>query len=283
MGAAVTSGTVADALGASIDALEAAGVESPRLDAELLLARATGIDRARLIADPEAGLEPAAARAFGELVRRRLRREPVAYILGRKWFRELELEVDRRALIPRPETELLVDVALELRPKRVLDVGTGTGAVALAVASELSGCEVTATDTSAAALGLARQNAERLGLSERVRFVDAMLPERLDFDLLLANLPYVTESEWEGLTPEIREWEPRAALVAGPDGLAAIRELLGALVRRAADGELVESVGLEVGAGQAAAVRGLVKEAGYARTEARHDIAGIERVVLGRR
>jgi len=229
-------GSVGEALRAAVDGLRAAGVESPRLDAELLLAEAAGLERARLIAAPEAELEPAAARRFGELVRRRLRREPVSQILGRKGFRRLELAVDRRVLTPRPETELLVEVALERRPRRALDVGTGSGAIALALADELPSCEVVATDASAAALEVARANAARLGLAERVRFFVGTLPgeaggggEGSDgeaFDLVLANLPYVPEPEWERLPPEVREWEPREALVAGADGLDAYRALL---------------------------------------------------------
>src|SRR6185503_6085038 len=202
------SGTAREALTAASDALTAAGVADARLDAELLLAEATGWGRARLAAEPDAGVERGAARRFGEMVRRRIRREPVAYILGRKGFRGLELAVDGRALIPRPETELLVDVALELAPRTVLDVGTGSGAVALAVADELPGAAVTATDTSETALVLARENAERLGLSGRVSFASGTVPDG-EFDLLLANLPYVAAGEWAGLEPEIREFEPR--------------------------------------------------------------------------
>jgi release factor glutamine methyltransferase len=123
---------VGEALGAAAEALAAAGVETPRLDAEVMLAAASGLDRSALVASPEAELEPAAARAFGEMVRRRLRREPVAYIVGRRGFRRIELAVDRRVLIPRPETELLVEIALERQPRSVLDVGTGSGAIALA-------------------------------------------------------------------------------------------------------------------------------------------------------
>jgi release factor glutamine methyltransferase len=197
------AGSVADALGASVDALAAAGVDSPRLDAELMLAEAVGSDRARLIAEPEAAIDPPAARAFGAMVRRRLRREPVAYILGRRWFRDLELRVDSRALIPRPETELLVEVAVALRPASVLEVGTGSGAVALAVAAELPSAEVTATDSSPGALALAGENATRLGLAGRVRFAEGTLPEGASFDLLVANLPYVGEDEWPELAPEI--------------------------------------------------------------------------------
>jgi len=266
-----------EALSASVDALRAAGVEEPRLDAELLLAEATGWDRARLVADPGADLPPAAVRSFAEMVRRRLRREPVAYITGRRGFHRIELAVDPRVLIPRPETELLVDLALELGPGRVLDVGTGSGAVALAVAAELPGCEVTATDTSAAALEVARANAERLGLAERVELVEAMLPVGAGrFDLGLANLPYVSEAEWDALEREVTEWEPRTALLAGPDGLEVLRTAIPALAG------VAEVVALEVGAGQATAVGELMIAAGLDAIEIRADLAGVPRVVIGR-
>ena len=278
---------IREALAASVDAMRAAGVEDPQLDAELLLAEATGWDRAQLAANPEADIPPPAARRFGELVRRRLRREPVAYILGRRGFRHLELAVDPRVLIPRPETELLVELAVELAPARVLDVGTGCGAIALAIANELPGCEVVATDTSAAALEVARANAERLGLE--VELVAATLPPRGGFDLVLANLPYVSESEWPALEPEVREWEPSEALLAGPDGLDAIRalladraRLLSAIVRQGA-GTAPGSLALEVGDGQSGVVASLLVEAGLGSIEARQDLAGIERVVIGRR
>jgi release factor glutamine methyltransferase len=267
------------ALNATTDALRAAGIEDPRLDAELLLASATGWDRAHLAAEPEGEVPPAAARRFGESVRRRLRREPVAYITGRRGFRRIELAVDPRVLIPRPETELLVELALELQPSRLLDVGTGSGAIALAVADELPECDVVATDTSPAALEVARANAVRLGLAERVRFLEGSIPEDGGFDLVLANLPYVSEAEWPSLQPEVTEWEPRGALLAGPDGLDAIRTFLSHLSSKSPIGCLA----LEVGEGQAAAVRELMHEAGFAAVEVRADLAGIERVVVGRR
>jgi release factor glutamine methyltransferase len=266
---------VRDALNGAVDALRAAGVESPRLDAELLLAEATGWDRARFAADPDVGVPADAGRRFGESVRRRLRREPVAYILGRKGFRKIELAVDRRVLIPRPETELLVELALELRPASVLDVGTGSGAIALAIADELPGCEVTATDTSPAALEVARTNAERLGLSGRVRFLESSIPEGDSFDLTVANLPYVADPDWPSLQPEVTQWEPREALLAGPDGLDAIR----AAVLQVQQGTLA----LEVGEGQAEDVAELLRDAGFAEIRTRRDLAGIERVVVGER
>lgn len=281
----VTSGSVREALGAAVDGLTAAGIEDPRLDAELLLGEAMGVSRTALVADPSVGVPSAAARRFGGMVRRRLRREPVAYILGRKGFRRLELAVDSRVLIPRPETELLVELALELRPTRVLDVGTGSGAIALAVADELPDAEVTATDTSPAALEVARANADRLGLSERVRFVEGALPdEGVGFDLVLANLPYVAERDWPSLQPEVTKYEPREALLAGPDGLDVYRALIPEcsllLSRHAEQGR--GALAVEVGAGQAPAVAELMRAAGFEEVEARRDLAGIARVVVGR-
>lgn len=265
-----------EALSASVDALRAAGVDDPRLDAELLLAEATGWERARMAANPDEEIPPAAARRFAEMVRRRLRREPVAYILGRRGFRHLELRVDPRVLIPRPETELLVELALELQPGSVLDVGTGSGAVALAIAAELPDCAVSATDTSVSALAVARDNAERLGLAARVEFHEGTLPPLGEgFDLVVANLPYVSEGDWGELQREVTEWEPRQALLAGADGLDAVREVVPALAG------VTETVALEIGEGQAAATAELLREADFGTTESRPDLAGIERLVIG--
>jgi release factor glutamine methyltransferase len=275
----IIAGGVREALRAATESLAAAGVPEPRADAELLLAEATGWDRARLAAEPEAGVTPSAGRRFGEMVRRRTRREPVAYILGRKGFRRIELGVDRRALIPRPETELLVEVALELGPRTALEIGTGSGAVALALADELPTCRVTATDTSTSALGLARENAERLGIDGRVRLQPGTVPEGQSFDLVLANLPYVRDDEWARLEPEITGYEPREALVAGAEGIEVI-----AVVAPAAIAALdpAGSLAFEVGAGQAGAVAELMLDLGFRQVEGRQDLAGIPRVVLGR-
>ncbi len=268
-----------EALAAAIDSFAAAGVETPRLDAEVLLSELAGIDRAALIADRDLILAPAVARSFAEAVRRRIRREPVAYILGRKGFRHVELAVDRRVLIPRPETEMLVELALEARPAAVLEVGTGSGAIALAVADEIPDCRVTATDVSDGALEVAVGNAGRLDLSGRVSFVLGSLPEGpADFDLILANLPYVPDSD--GLPPEVGQWEPEGALFGGPDGTDVIAEVLTGM-NRAGIGSPV--IGLEIGEGQGERVAALVRRAGWSETEVRTDLAGIDRVVVGRR
>ena len=280
----MTGAAVREALEAAVDALAAAGVDDPRLDAELLLGEAMGCERAALIADSGAEVPAAAGRLFGAMVRRRLRREPVAYILGRKGFRNLELLVDRRVLIPRPETELLVELALELQPASVLDVGTGSGAIALVVAEELPTCAVSATDTSPGALEVARANAERLGSADRVEFIEGTLPEDRACDLILANLPYVAERDWPSLQPEVTQWEPREALLAGPDGLDAYRTFIPecALPLYRYAKQRKGALAVEVGEGQAEAVVALMRESGFERIETRRDLAGIERIVVGR-
>ncbi|HNC94153.1 MAG TPA: HemK/PrmC family methyltransferase, partial [Solirubrobacterales bacterium] len=255
---AASGASAAEALAAAIDAFTAAGIETPRLDAEVLLAELAGLDRAALIADRELILEPAAARAYSEAVRRRLRREPVAYILGRKGFRHIDLAVDRRVLVPRPETEMLVELAREVNPDTVLEIGTGSGAIALAVADELAACQVTATDVSDGALEVAIANAGRLGLGERVRFTLGSLPEGpAGFDLILANLPYVPDSD--GLPPEVGQWEPAGALFGGPDGTRVIAEVLAGLGEAGIGAPVI---GLEIGQGQGELVAGMVRDAG---------------------
>ncbi len=276
-----------DALDGAMTAIGAAGCETPRLDAELLLARVLGVTRERLLTDRELVVAGPAVRAFQDAVRRRaVKREPVAYIVGRRGFRHLELAVDRRALVPRPETELLVEVGLALpQGASVLDVGTGSGAVALALAHERPDLRVSGSDVSAEALALARANGERLGLQmpqpAAVRWLEADLLEGLpdEFDAVLCNPPYVAESERATLAPEILRHEPPGALFAGPDGLDVIRRLVGQLRGRAR----VRFVALEVGAGQAPAVVGLLREAGFDAVRAERDLAGIERVVVGER
>ena len=265
--------SVRDALDSAVVALGAAGVDSPRLDAELLLAAATGLGRAQIVADPRRLLEPEEARVFADLARRRREREPVAYILGDKGFRGIELKVDRRVLIPRPETEHLVEAALGLpEGARVVDVGTGSGAVALALKAERPDLEVLATDSSADALAVARANALLLGLAVTFRQGDLLDGVEGPVDAVVSNPPYVEAGA--ALAPEIGRYEPAEALFAGEDGLDVHRRL--APAARAVGAAFVA---LEVGAGQAEAVAGLLRAAGYAETAADRDLAGIERVV----
>src|ERR1700686_4771565 len=206
-----------EALDGAITAIAAAGCATPRLDAEVMLAHVLGVGRARLLSDHELFVEGAAVRAFQDAVRRRaVQREPVAYITGTRGFRRLELAVDNRALIPRPETELLVEGA------RVLDLCTGSGAVALALKDERADLQVSASDISEAALALARANGERLGLEVRWLHADLLAGIPDEFDAVIANPPYVAERERATLAPEILRHEPTAALFAGSDGLALI-------------------------------------------------------------
>ncbi len=268
--------SIRDALSASTEALDAAGCDTPRLDAELLLARAAGVDRASLHANSNGELTPPQAREFSELVRRRVRREPVAQILGTAYFRELELLVDHRVLVPRPETELLVEMAED--GQRVLDVGTGSGAIALAIAQERSGVRVTGIDSSPDAIDVARANAERLGLDVELMIADLIVGG--PYDLIVSNPPYVRESDWAGLAPEITLYEPQEAVLGGPDGLDIVRRLVPEAAATLVRGGLL---GVEIGQGQSRAVEALFEKAGLRSIETKRDLAGIPRVVTGRR
>jgi release factor glutamine methyltransferase len=265
-----------DALDGAVTALAAAGCDTPRLDAEVLLAHALGCSRGRLHSHPETDVSGDAGRLFRELVRRRAgAREPIAYITGRRAFRHLELIADPRALIPRPETELLVELAAAHARGRVLDVCTGSGAVALALAQERPDLEVHGSDLSAAALELARENAARLGLA--VTFHQADLLDGLPgpWDAIVANPPYVATGELAALQPEITRHEPRAALDGGEDGLHVIRRL----AAQSAAPLLI----VELGAGQADGAERLLRVAGYAHVERHRDLAGFERALLALR
>jgi release factor glutamine methyltransferase len=266
--------SVRDALDSAQIAITAAGVQSPRLDAEVLLAAAMGVDRAVLISSPDRGLAPAEARVFQEYARRRVQREPIAYILGRKGFRRLELGVDPRVLIPRPETEHVVEAALDLpEGARVVDVGTGSGAIALALADERPDLRVVATDISADALAVARGNAARLGLD--VEFVEGDLLDGVSgpIDAVVSNPPYVEAGS--GLQPEIAGYEPAVALYGGDDGLEIYRRLAPAAAR-------ASFVAFEIGGWLGEAVSNLLRAEGF-ETEVRKDLAGIDRVAVGRR
>jgi len=269
--------TLAEVLKGATDYLAARGVASPRVDAELILARALGLRRIELYTQHDRPLtqhERAAARV---MVQRRGRREPLAYILGDWDFRRLTLKTDARALVPRPETETVVERCLELlegvEAPRIVDVGTGTGAIALSLALELPGARVAATDISPDALALARENAEANELE--VAFVEGDLLAGLTgpFDLVVSNPPYVAASELAALEPEVREWEPRGALVE--EGQT---ERLAASARAVLDGWLV----LEVHEDEADTVRRSLETRGYGRANISPDLAGRARVVEAR-
>lgn len=276
------SGTpVRDALDGAVTAIAAAGCETPRLDAEVLLAHALGVSRERLLIDKDLVVAGPAVRTFQDYVRRRsVQREPVAYIVGHRHFRHLQLGCDRRALIPRPETELLVEVALVLpEGSRVLDVGTGSGAVALALKDERPDLQVSASDISDGALELARENGARLNLDVRWLRSDLLDDVSDELDAILSNPPYVQDEHRATLPPEILRHEPPSALFAGADGLDVIRRLTRQVATRAS----VRLLALEIGIGQAAAVGELMRTAGFLTVRAERDLAGVERVIVGER
>ena len=275
--------TVGDVLKRSAQYLAARGVDSPRLDAELLLARALGKTRIELYTDYARPLSRGELQTYRALILRRGRREPLAYILGEWGFRRLTLATDRRALVPRPETEVVVERCLELlrgvkRPD-VLDVGVGSGAIALSIADEHPGARVTAIDSSRDALALAEENAERTGLAARVRFQEADLHRGLgrgEYDLVVSNPPYVAAGEVETLQPEVRDWEPRGALVGEGTTEAVARAAVEAL---RPGGWLV----LETADGKAPEVATLLQELGFGAIRMTADLTERDRVVEGQK
>ena len=271
--------------------LEGKGITRGRLDAEHLLADVLGLGRLELYLQFDRPLVAAELDRYRPLLKRRAKREPLQYILGRTAFRELDLEVDERVLIPRPETEILLDEVLEWaaahagEQARGLDLGTGSGAIALSLALEGPFELVVATDTSAAALEIARCNAEASGLADKVEFRLGSYFDPVEegevFDLVVSNPPYVAEGEAPSLEPEVREWEPGDALFAGPDGLGALRAIVAGAGSHVRPGGLLA---LEVGAGQAGPVVAMLEDTGeYVDVRVRRDLAGRERMVLTRR
>lgn len=275
--------TVRDALRDATAKLEEAGCPSPRVDAEHLLSHALRRSRTELYLEPERALAAEQTTRFELLVFRRARREPLAYVLGEWGFRRLTLRLDSRVLVPRPETEIVVERCLELLDgleyPEVLDVGVGSGAIALAIADEHQGASVTGFDSSAGALDVARMNLAATGLDGRVRLVEHDLhgefgPAR--YDLVVSNPPYVEPGEIEGLEPEVRDWEPREALLANGATESVARSAYAALRQ---GGWVV----LEVADGRAREVAAMLEELGYEGVRTDTDLAERERVVSGRR
>jgi release factor glutamine methyltransferase len=272
--------SVRDALDGAITAIDAGGSPSARLDAELLLADALGTTREQLYSDPAAAVRGPAVRAFQSHVRRRaVEREPVAYIVGHRGFRRLDLAVDSRVLVPRPETELLVELALGLPlGARVLDCCCGSGAVALALKDERPDLEMTGSDVDAAALAVAAANGVRLRLDVAWQLADLLGGLADVYDAIVANPPYIDSATIRTLEPEVSRHEPRTALDGGPGGL----EKLGRLIEQAAKTS-ADTLILEHGEGQAEAVAARCTAAGYPQVTHHRDLAGIARVVAARR
>jgi release factor glutamine methyltransferase len=277
--------TVGRVLQWAADDFRRRGMDSPRLDAELLLGHVLGVDRVRLFVDASRTLEPAELSAFRALIQRRRRAEPVAYILGTREFYGLSMRVDARVLVPRPDTEILVEVALtrtrsEHLYGEALDLCTGSGCVAIAVARRRPTWRMSGVDVSPEAVAVARSNAERLGAVWNTRFLvsdlDRALPEGARFDLLTANPPYIPTGDLATLPADVRDHEPRLALDGGPDGLDVVRRIVDVALERLHAGGLLA---LEIGHDQAPRVAALLERAGFTNVERAKDYGGIERVV----
>jgi len=281
--------TIQDILHESTKALEAADIPLARLDAEVLLSFCLGDDRLEFYKNPDKTISEMQLDAYRNLIARRLQWEPVAYITGRKEFWSFTLEVNSSVLIPRPDTEIIVEEALDIchnftsLPVWILDIGTGSGAIALALASEIDGAKVMATDISAAALALAQKNAATLGLKERIDFRQGNLFEPVDglFDIIVSNPPYIAANDYEELPASVKDFEPREALLAGASGLEFYEKLIySAAAYLKKNGWLL----LEIGAKQETGIRSILKASGlYESIKMRRDYAGLPRVIKARR
>lgn len=273
--------------------LAQAGIDAPLLNAQLLMARVLECSRLDIIAHPERFLTEAEQAEYSALVEKRASRYPLAYILGRKEFYGVELEVRPGVLVPRPETEILVEECLKRlkaddgnsKHHIVADIGVGSGAIAVAMAINLHYAEVYATETSPTALEVARLNIEKHKLSRKVRLLEGDLCKPLRhmgavFDAIISNPPYIPTGEIENLQPEVKLYEPREALDGGADGLDVYRKLIPDARELLKEGAFLA---VEIGIGQAEAVIMMSKSAGYRRWEVVPDLAGIERVVIAYR
>lgn len=277
--------TVLDIIKKTTDFFAARGIASPRLNAELLIGHALGRKRMQLYMEFERPLAENELEIIRPLVRRRGQHEPVQYILGETDFCGLKLKVDRRALIPRPETELLVEQVIAAcaaggAPKTILDLGVGSGAIALALAAAFPDATVTATDISEDALSLARENAAATGFADRVVFLASQWFSAVPntrFDLIVSNPPYLSASETAQTSPEVRGFEPAQALTSAGDGLGDLSRIIADAPRYLAAGGLLA---LETGIDQHARLLVLAREAGFSRIESRRDLAGRDRFVL---
>lgn len=260
------------------------GIESGRLEAELLLSATLEMDRVGLYVNFERPLDAKELADYREKVRRRAQREPTQYILGETEFWSLPFRVNPQVLIPRADTEVLVEEALKrLSPgAALLDVGTGSGAIAVALAHELSELQVTALDCSDDALKIAENNAQQNGVGDRVACTKGDLKSLPSgpFDMIVSNPPYIPVRDMEGLMPEVRDFEPRLALEGGDDGLDAYRQLANQVGKCLVDGGWLL---VEVGVNQATDVSALFQAAGLGEVTVRDDYAGIPRVVMGRK
>ena len=257
------------------------GFECPGIETRAILARSLGADPLEFYAHPQRRVDPEGTEAFEKLLRRRLAGEPLAYVTGRREFCSRPFVVTRDVLIPRPETETLAELAIEtagrMKNPRILDLGTGSGCLAVTLSLEARGCEVFASDVSAAALGVAGRNARTHGA--RVRFIRSDLLgsfAKSSFDMIISNPPYVSEAEYAELSPQIRRYEPGTALLGGIDGLACIRKIASAAGTALREGGFLL---LEIGAGQARSVESIVSGNGFSDLSFKTDIGGVERVV----
>lgn len=277
--------TVLKALQTLTQALKEGGIESPRLEAEVLLCHALGLSKAELYTYPQRELKPEELLVLREMTKRRIEREPLAYILGEKEFWSLRLKVTPDCLIPRPETELLVEEGLKLlpvlpKPWKFLDIGTGCGAIAIALAKEVPEAEVWATERSPYAIRVAEENVRLHGLQGRVRLcLEDLFPQERGFSLIASNPPYVPTQQIFDLPPEVKDYEPLEALDGGADGLQVIRRIIDRAPYYLKEGGWLM---LEVGYGQADAVKELFIGRGFSGVEVLKDYSGLKRVVKGK-